>query len=57
MEACYPESRTLVVVLSNLETSPVKQIADRLAAFAFGEETGKADSEKSGTPVGVPDGI
>ena len=44
LEACYPESRTLVVVLSNLETSPVKEIAERLAAFAFEEEAGKADS-------------
>ncbi len=44
-EARYPESRTLVVVLSNLETSPVKEIAERLAALAFGEEAGKAGSE------------
>jgi D-alanyl-D-alanine carboxypeptidase len=33
----YPADRTFVVVLSNLETAPVRQIADDLAALSFGE--------------------
>ena len=33
----YPADRTFVVVLSNLETAPVRQIAYDLAALSFGE--------------------
>jgi CubicO group peptidase (beta-lactamase class C family) len=34
--ARYPADKTLVVVLSNLETAPVSKIADDLAALSFG---------------------
>ena len=33
----YPADRTLVVVLSNMETAPVRQLAYDLAAISFGE--------------------
>jgi CubicO group peptidase (beta-lactamase class C family) len=34
----YPPDKTFVVVLSNLETAPVRQIAYDLAALSFGEK-------------------
>lgn len=37
-EARYPQDRAFVVVLANLETSPVRRIADDLAAMLFGEK-------------------
>jgi len=38
-ETRYPETRTFVIVLSNLETAPVRKIADDLAALALGESS------------------
>ena len=44
--ARYPEDRTFVMVLSNLETSPVSKIADDLARMAWGETVAAADERK-----------
>ena len=45
--ARYPEDRTFVIVLSNLETSPVGKIADDLAGMAWGETVSAADEKKN----------
>ena len=46
--ARYPEDRTFVIVLSNLETSRVSKIADDLAKIAWGEAIPTNDKKKEG---------
>jgi hypothetical protein len=42
-----PPDKTFVVVLSNLETAPVRQIAYDLAALSFGEKVNPSAAKLS----------